>query len=90
MFPFENLIIPGFITLAFACGVLVLSRQSKARLTDANIQINGLQQQLLIKDQEAAVLQNQVSVTQSGLAQLTTAQALAQAAEYSINSRWQC
>jgi DNA recombination protein RmuC len=87
MFPFESLIIPVLITLAFACGVFVLSRQSNARLADANVQINGLQQQLLVKVQETLKLQAQVAVTQSDLAQSTTFQALAQAAESSIKEQ---
>ncbi|MFT6975707.1 MAG: DNA recombination protein RmuC, partial [Bermanella sp.] len=87
MFPFESLIIPVLITLAFACGVFVLSRQSNARLADANVQINGLQQQLLVKGEETLKLQAQVAVTQSDLAQSTTFQALAQAAESSIKEQ---
>ena len=87
MFPIESLILPAFITLAFAGGVFVLNRQSKARLDDANVQMMALQQQVTTKEQALAEFQVKHTAIQSELAQTTTAQALAQAAEASIKEQ---
>jgi len=81
----ESLLLPALITLAFAAGVFVLSRQAKARLEDANLQIQALTVQAEQKEQQnhqqVVGLNTQLAELQTTLGEANTAQALALAAE---------
>jgi len=85
MIVLETLLLPALITLAFAGGVFVLSRQAKGRLEDANAQIQALtlqaDQKDLHREEQVAGLQSQIGDAQATLAEANTAQALALAAE---------
>ena len=80
MLPLDNILIPLLMTVAFAGGVFVLSRQAKARLEDINGLNQSLQDQLNSK-------QNQLDTTQLALSEAATAQALAQAAEQALKTQ---